>query len=287
MFAVRWVLLTPSFQVRFNETAYNNEDLIAEWLLGDVKAYSHGRPTLLVWDAFRAHKTPKIREILRTLDNVTVALIPGGLTGLLQPLDTHCNKILKNLLQDEADDYEAKFEKRETFSGKWTVSDKRVMTTHITAQALHQFYATRKDMIKKSFIDTGIAIAPDGSEDHLINIKMMQPHQIDFTGWQEASNKEAYHTEELIEDPLLRELYDFYEERTVRELKELCKLRALTGYSKLKKAELVDKLSKADDRYLLSKDIDNEEVVDIADLENDTPDASLSELQDVGENVLA
>lgn len=226
---------------------------------------------MLVWDAFRAHKTPKIREILKRLHNVTIALIPGGLTGLLQPLDTHCNKVLKNFLQEHADEYEEKFEKNASFSGKWSVSDKRVMTTHVTASALDRLYTTRKDMIKKSFIDTGIAIAPDGSQDHLINIKMMAPEQIDFTGWQEATNKEAYLTEELIEDPLLRELYDFYEERTVRELRELCKVRALKGYSKLKKAELIDKLSKADDRFLLSTDIDQEEVVANTDLEESAP----------------
>ena len=49
---------------------------------------------LLVWDSFRAHLTDGVKDLLDRR-NVDVAVIPGGLTPVLQPLDKCINKPFK------------------------------------------------------------------------------------------------------------------------------------------------------------------------------------------------
>ncbi|KAG8236924.1 hypothetical protein J437_LFUL014969 [Ladona fulva] len=44
------------------------------------------KPSLLVWDQFRAHRTETIKNKVREL-KTQIAVIPGGLTCQLQPLD--------------------------------------------------------------------------------------------------------------------------------------------------------------------------------------------------------
>lgn len=54
-------------------------------------------------DAAAFHKTDRILQLLRQ-HNMTTALIPGGCTGLLQPLDVCVNQPFKSLLQDVMED---------------------------------------------------------------------------------------------------------------------------------------------------------------------------------------
>ena len=49
---------------------------------------------LLVWDSFRGHLTDAVKDLLAR-QNVDVAVIPGGLTSVLQPLDKCINKPFK------------------------------------------------------------------------------------------------------------------------------------------------------------------------------------------------
>ena len=67
--------------------------------------------------------------------------------------------------------------------------------------------AKKRDLIRKAFIDTGIAVAPDGSEDQLINIKCLQEANIrpDFTGWETVTTTHAL--EEYEPDPVDGDLF--------------------------------------------------------------------------------
>lgn len=49
---------------------------------------------LLVWDSFHGHLTDGVKELLARR-NVDVAVIPGGLPPVLQPLDKCLNKPFK------------------------------------------------------------------------------------------------------------------------------------------------------------------------------------------------
>jgi hypothetical protein len=113
-------------------------------------------------------------------------MIPGGMTSLLQPLDTHVNAVFKRWLREAVDEYVTEREREHPYEA-WSVSDKRVMTTHVVATAFRRLQSDPGRIIK-AFKDCGISIAPDGSEDHLIKIKNIAPDKIEFSGWDQAED---------------------------------------------------------------------------------------------------
>jgi hypothetical protein len=123
--------------IHFNESAYNNEQLTLEWF--DTELIPKLQPTaqdevLLALDAAAFHKTPAILQKLRD-NHIILALVPPGCTGLLQPLDTAVNKPFKELLQEQTELYTGAQEEAGNNPEKWTVSQKRVMVTHVVAKA--------------------------------------------------------------------------------------------------------------------------------------------------------
>ncbi|KAK5018205.1 hypothetical protein LTR60_001599, partial [Cryomyces antarcticus] len=95
-------------------------------------------------------------------------MIPAGCTSLLQPLDTAINKPFKEWLREETDLYVEHYPIEEVEN--WTVSKRRITTTHVVAAAAQRL-RQHAPLVKKAFVECGISIAPDGSEDHLIKIK--------------------------------------------------------------------------------------------------------------------
>ena len=95
-----WCFLT--LVVRCQEKGWMNEDLVKDWLntvWSKVSVLSH-RKSMLVWDSFRAHLSNPVRRTLQSL-NTECAVIPGGMTGILQPLDVSINKPFKDHLRNK------------------------------------------------------------------------------------------------------------------------------------------------------------------------------------------
>ena len=53
------------------------------------------RRSLLVYDTFEAHETDSVKSSFKC-ENTDLAMIPGGLTSILQPLDVSLNKPFKD-----------------------------------------------------------------------------------------------------------------------------------------------------------------------------------------------
>lgn len=51
-------------------------------------------------DAFEAHKTEQVKRSLK-LENADLAIIPGGLTSVLQPFDVCLNKPFKDRVRQK------------------------------------------------------------------------------------------------------------------------------------------------------------------------------------------
>jgi hypothetical protein len=69
--------------------------------------------SLIVMDAAAFHKNEAIRTFIKQAQpSIRTAIVPPGLTSLVQPLDTAVNSPFKQLLHEEADLYLEELEKR-------------------------------------------------------------------------------------------------------------------------------------------------------------------------------
>ena len=84
--------------VKFNLKAYANSANIVEWLDDQVIPVLDGYPTLMALDMFGGHKTEEVLDTLSAYD-ITLSVIPGGCTGLIQPLDISINRPYKDILK--------------------------------------------------------------------------------------------------------------------------------------------------------------------------------------------
>ena len=88
----------PRVVVKFNPKAYANEENFLEWIDEQLVPILENQPTLLVLDLFGAHKTQEVLDTFLAND-ITVSLIPGGCTSLVQPLDVSINRPFKDILK--------------------------------------------------------------------------------------------------------------------------------------------------------------------------------------------
>jgi len=108
-------------------------------------------------------------------------MIPVGCTSLLQPLDTAVNKPFKGWLREATEDYLDSMSKGEVL--KWTVSDCRIITTHVVAAATRKL-SKNAELVRKAFLKYEINIYIDSSQDHLVKIKDILNELINFTRWE-------------------------------------------------------------------------------------------------------
>jgi hypothetical protein len=107
--------------------------------------------------------------------NLLPVIIPGGCTSLIQPCDTTVNKPFKDHVKEvAAEHYNNNLDK--WTEGKFTTLERRILMTQWVSTAWKRL-ACEKLTIIDSFVKAGIAVAADGSEDHLISIKGMENYR--------------------------------------------------------------------------------------------------------------
>jgi hypothetical protein len=127
--------------MHFNNTAHNNENLFHTWLRNIYQPYvaqhaNSNEKSLIVMNAAAFHKTETILNFIRNSEPpITIALIPPGLTNLVQPLDTAVNGPFKKLLQKKANIYLEEPENERRLPNSWAVKDRRIMATIIVTRA--------------------------------------------------------------------------------------------------------------------------------------------------------
>ena len=93
---------------------------------------------------------------------------------------------------------------------KWTVSQKRIMVTHVVGEAWIQFCNEKKSLIKKSFVDVGLNIASDGSEDSKLSIKGYEHRKPEIGDWSKIDKDNCIELKGFQEIPLEKEELDKY-----------------------------------------------------------------------------
>ena len=179
--------------VHFNTIAYNDETLMINWLdnkLIPILQPSENSEILLVYDYASFYKTSQIKKKLKKKDYILSAVIPGGCTGILQPLDTTVNKPFKELLRVETETYMDEREDREGENYKWTTSDKRIIVIFIVVAAWERFCTTKQELVWKAFKNVGLSISLDGIEDHLLAIKGYEHGKPEIGDWSRVEEPE-------------------------------------------------------------------------------------------------
>jgi len=118
------------------------------------------KKSLLVWDQFRAHKTDKVKKELASL-LTTQAVIPGGLTSLLQPLDVVLNKPVKDRMRQKWMAWMSSGQQELTKAGNF----KRPGLSLVLSWVKSAWDEIPSSMVEKSFLKTGISNKLDGTED--------------------------------------------------------------------------------------------------------------------------
>ena len=160
-------------RVIFNSKAYSNEDVTLEWIEKDllsaiVAQGTQEDPQLIALDVFAGQKTASVLRAFRS-HNMVAAFIPEGCTGLIQPMDTSINKVLKEkisiLLDEEVES------NPDVWENDFSISDRRITITKVVATAWQWLHTERQLLIQRAFLYTGLSLQPDGSTDSLLRIK--------------------------------------------------------------------------------------------------------------------
>ena len=121
------------------------------------------KPALLVWDQFRAHTTEATKKKLQQL-KTKQAVIPGGLTSQLQPLDVCINKPFKGFVREEWGKWMAAGNHDVTPTGRI----KRPSITQVCEWVKTSWDAVKEEVVVRSFKKCGISNAMDGTEDEFL-----------------------------------------------------------------------------------------------------------------------
>lgn len=166
--------------VEFNKTAYSNGTVFLNQIETEIIPAFEGRPSLFALDAAGFHKTGPILDAFAKA-KIIPSMIPGGCTGLIQPLDISINHPMKEMFREEMEEYIEKEEER----GKknWTVGDRRVMTTICVGRVWEKFCIEKRDLVMRSFRNVGLALPVDGSCDQNLRIKGFTPKELKIGDW--------------------------------------------------------------------------------------------------------
>lgn len=145
--------------VSFHKKGWMDESGVKEWIHQCLpRTRNHGE-SLLVWDSFRAHLTDEVKAALKQ-QKIDVAVIPGGLTPVLQLLDKCLNKPFKDSIRKKYLVW--------MISGpfEYTLSEKNAPSRNVVLRWVNEAWQEiPAEMVVKSFKTCGISNALDGTED--------------------------------------------------------------------------------------------------------------------------
>lgn len=151
--------------VRAQEKGWMDDELVLDW----IKSVWQNRPgamlakrSLLVLDSFRGHLTDRVKKQLGSICT-DMAVIPGGLTGVLQPLDVSINRPFKVEFRRQYSEWIANGDHDETPTGRL----KRAPLATVLGWILTAWNSVSTDIVSRSFKVTGISNDLDGTEDDL------------------------------------------------------------------------------------------------------------------------
>lgn len=149
--------------VMAQEKGWMNCELMLDWIEKVWKRRPGAllrKKSLLVLDSFRGHLIQDVKSRLQDA-KTDLAVIPGGLTSVLQPLDVSVNKPFKQHIRQSYSEWMANSEHEYTPGGKI----KKPTLNQMCEWILSAWRSISPAIVERSFKKTGISNSLDGSED--------------------------------------------------------------------------------------------------------------------------
>ena len=118
------------------------------------------KPSMLVWDMFRAHHTEEVKKKAKQI-KTTLAVIPGGLTSVLQPLDVCLNKPFKDRVRKMWSEWMISGDVKLTKGGNMMKPDLDLVAKWVK----DAWDSIPTEMVARSFLKCCISNSLDGTED--------------------------------------------------------------------------------------------------------------------------
>ena len=201
--------IPSGIRVTMSSNGWMNEEGCCYWVkqIWAKATVVEGRK-LLVWDAFRAHRTAAIKYLVgdRSVENSDMAMIPGGCTSKLQPADLSWNKPFKAIVQQKYDAWMIGDDHTFTKGGAMRKPTVKLMLQWIK----HAWEALDKEVVIKSLKKAGISNEMDGTEDNLVwedsGDENDSDDEIDFVGFNAQDVEQAGNLATIAMEELDREL---------------------------------------------------------------------------------
>ena len=192
--------------VRCQEKGWMDDNLVKDWLrmVWGRRPGALAKKSLLVLDAFRCHKTDMVKKELRQMKS-SLAVIPGGMTSMLQPLDVSINKPMKTLLRKRWNDWYSDGAHTFTAGGKMRKPELQEISKWVADAWLEIDPAIIVRSFKKCCISNNMV----GTEDDIIwEDNVRTSHQTDIT--EEEDDDHSYYTvaNNGMTDEAIQKLFD-------------------------------------------------------------------------------
>ncbi|GBC08015.1 hypothetical protein RclHR1_07860009 [Rhizophagus clarus] len=154
----------PGVIVWFQESGWMNADLMKHYVsyLNQIRMSSGQSrlPAMMVYDSFRGHLEESVKQKFKE-NHVELAVIPGGLTSICQPLDVAINKPFKDNLRREWYHWMNNGGAGYTPAGNL----RRAKISEVCGWVKRSWNNVSEEIIIRAFKKCGISNALDGTED--------------------------------------------------------------------------------------------------------------------------
>ncbi|CAI7783876.1 unnamed protein product [Closterium sp. NIES-53] len=199
------IVVPPGIVIRAQEKGWMDERLVHDWTTQVLVPFlkqlrdegGRRKQALLVFDSYKGHLTESVGQTLKMF-KVTRAIIPGGYTTLVQPLDISINRSFKCGVRHL---YSTWFEEVET--GQMTrAGNLKKLPPEVVLKWIAESWAdVPEELVKKSFLTCGISSAEDESEDHLILAHMWDKAEVEVLEDVLEKEEDGAHPNPFYEDP--------------------------------------------------------------------------------------
>ena len=172
--------------IRVNEKGWVNEQEMLWWIETVWTSRNpFGNPrSMLVLDSFRGHIVESVKNRLKE-KNTNMAVIPGGCTSKLQPLDVAINKSFKSKVKDRYND--------------WMISNIHAFTP--TGKIKRPSYSTVATWVKESWDEVDVSIIQNSFKCCGISTKLDSSEDNCLFNYDGLLNQVNVDDDEVIEDP--------------------------------------------------------------------------------------